>query len=43
VAARLDSLFDPLQSVKARSLRGGSAPEAVEAALAAALTRVTGA
>jgi argininosuccinate lyase len=43
VAARLDSLFDPLQSVKARSLRGGSAPEAVEASLAAALTRVTGA
>jgi argininosuccinate lyase len=43
VAGRLDSLFDPLQSVTARSLRGGAAPEAVKAALAAALARVTGA
>ena len=43
VAARLDLLFDPLEAVKARSLRGGTAPEAVEDALAAALARVTGA
>jgi len=42
VAGRIDALFDPLEAVKAKSLRGGAAPEAVEGALAAALARVTG-
>jgi argininosuccinate lyase len=40
VAARLDTLFDPLEAVKAKSLRGGAAPDAVRAALDAALARV---
>jgi argininosuccinate lyase len=42
VASRLDSLFDPLEAVKAKSLRGGAAPEAVALSLAAALARVAG-
>ena len=42
VAARLDALFDPLEAVKARSLPGGTAPEAVRASLDAALRRVRG-
>jgi hypothetical protein len=42
VAARLDALFDPLEAVKAKALRGGTAPEAVRASLDAALARVTG-
>jgi argininosuccinate lyase len=37
VAARLDQLFDPLEAVKAKSLPGGTAPDAVRASLAAAL------
>jgi argininosuccinate lyase len=40
VAARLDALLDPLEAVKARSLPGGAAPEAVRASLDAALRRV---
>jgi argininosuccinate lyase len=40
VAARLDVLFDPLEAVKAKSLRGGAAPEAVRVSLDAALARV---
>jgi argininosuccinate lyase len=43
VAARLDALFDPLEAVRAKSLRGGAAPEAAKASLAAALARVDGA
>jgi argininosuccinate lyase len=42
VAARLDALFDPLEAVRAKSLRGGAAPAAVRASLGAALARVTG-
>jgi argininosuccinate lyase len=42
VASRLDALFDPLEAVKAKSLRGGAAPEAVALSLAAALARVAG-
>jgi argininosuccinate lyase len=41
VAARLDTLFDPLEAVKAKSLVGGTAPDAVRASLDAALARVT--
>jgi argininosuccinate lyase len=41
VAARLDALFDPLEAVKAKALRGGAAPEAARVALDAALARVT--
>ena len=41
VAARLDVLFDPLEAVKAKSLTGGTAPDAVRVSLDAALTRVT--
>mgnify|MGYP001818267573 FL=1 len=37
VAARLDQLFDPDEAVRAKSLPGGTAPEAVRASLAAAL------
>ena len=40
VAARLDTLFDPLEAVKAKSLRGGAAPDAVRASLDAALARL---
>jgi argininosuccinate lyase len=42
VAARLDTLFDPLEAVKAKSLRGGAAPDAVRASLDAALARLAG-
>lgn len=40
VAARLDVLFDPLEAVKAKSLVGGAAPEAVHVSLERALARV---
>jgi argininosuccinate lyase len=40
VAARLESLFDPEQAVRARSAEGGTAPEAVKRSLAAAADRV---
>jgi argininosuccinate lyase len=40
VAARLDLLFDPLEAVKAKSLVGGAAPDAVRASLDAALAAV---
>ena len=40
VAARLDALFDPLEAVRAKSLVGGAAPDAVRASLDAALARV---
>jgi argininosuccinate lyase len=40
VAARLDELFDPLEAVKARSLVGGTAPDAVRASLDAARSRI---
>lgn len=40
VAARLDALFDPLEAVKAKSLVGGAAPDAVRASLDQALARV---
>jgi argininosuccinate lyase len=40
VAARLDALFDPAQAVRAKAARGGTAPDAVRASLAAALARV---
>ena len=40
VAARLDQLFDPLVAVMAMSLRGGAAPDAVRASLAAALAAI---
>jgi argininosuccinate lyase len=42
VAARLDALFDPLEALKAKSLTGGAAPDAVRASLDEALTRVGG-
>jgi argininosuccinate lyase len=41
VAGRLDELFDPAEAVKAKSLRGGTAPEAVRASLEAALARAS--
>jgi argininosuccinate lyase len=41
VAARLDALFDPLEAVTAKSLRGGTAPDAVRASLDAALARLS--
>jgi argininosuccinate lyase len=40
LASRLDTLFDPLAVVNAKSLPGGTAPEAVRASLDAALARV---
>ena len=40
VTERLDALFDPLEAVKARSLPGGAAPDAVRASLDAALARL---
>ena len=40
VAARLHALFDPAEAVRAKSLPGGTAPEAVRASLAAARERV---
>jgi argininosuccinate lyase len=41
VAARLDQLFDPLEAVKAKSLPGGTAPDAVRASLDKALAAVS--
>jgi argininosuccinate lyase len=41
VAGRLDALFDPVRAVSAKSLRGGTAPDAVRASLDAALARLT--
>jgi argininosuccinate lyase len=41
VAARLGTLFDPLEAVKAKSLTGGAAPAAVRVSLDGALARVT--
>jgi len=40
VAGRLDALFDPLEAVKTKALAGGTAPDAVRAALDAALLRL---
>jgi argininosuccinate lyase len=40
VAARLAELFDPHQAVRAKAVRGGTAPEAVRASLDAALKRI---
>jgi argininosuccinate lyase len=40
VAARLDALFDADGAVRLRGLRGGTAPDAVRAALETALARV---
>lgn len=40
VAGRLDALFDPDQAVRAKTAPGGTAPDAVQAALEAALGRV---
>ena len=40
VAARLDALFDPLEAVRAKSLTGGAAPDAVRVSLEQALARV---
>jgi argininosuccinate lyase len=40
VAARLHELLDPAQAVRAKAARGGTAPDAVRASLAAARARV---
>jgi argininosuccinate lyase len=40
VAPRVDSIFDPDEAVKSKAARGGTAPDAVRASLAAALKRV---
>jgi argininosuccinate lyase len=40
VAAHLEAVFDPDEAVRAKAVRGGTAPEAVMASLAEALTRV---
>jgi argininosuccinate lyase len=40
VAARLDTIFDPLEAVKTKGLSGGTAPDAVRDSLRAALGRV---
>jgi argininosuccinate lyase len=40
VAARVGVLFDPQEAVRAKAALGGTAPEAVRAALAAAVARV---
>ena len=40
VASKLESEFDPDEAIRTRSLPGGTAPEAVMASLAEALTRV---
>jgi argininosuccinate lyase len=40
VAARLDALFDPDQAVRAKNVRGGTAPSAVLASLDAAVARL---
>ncbi|MCG6923850.1 MAG: argininosuccinate lyase [Acidobacteria bacterium] len=42
VAARLDQLFDPDEAVRAKSLPGGTAPDAVRASLAGALEALQG-
>jgi argininosuccinate lyase len=39
VAARLQAIFDPAQAVRTRTVRGGTAPDAVRASLEAALAR----
>jgi argininosuccinate lyase len=41
VAGRLDLIFDPAEAVRAKSLRGGTAPDAVRASLDAALARAS--
>ena len=41
VAARLDTIFDPLEAVKTKAVAGGTAPDAVRASLATALKRVS--
>jgi argininosuccinate lyase len=40
VARRVDIIFNPDEAVKSKAARGGTAPDAVRASLAAALTRV---
>ena len=40
VAARLETIFDPLEAVKTKALPGGTAPDAVRASLDAALARL---
>ena len=40
VAARVSVLFDPLEAVRAKAAPGGTAPDAVRAALTAAVARV---
>jgi argininosuccinate lyase len=40
VAARLHELFDPAQAVRAKAVRGGTAPDAVRASLQAARARL---
>jgi argininosuccinate lyase len=40
VAARLEALFNPDEAVRAKAVRGGTAPDAVRASLDAALRRV---
>jgi len=40
IASRLDSLFDPLEAVKTKSLPGGTAPDAVRTSLDAAVARI---
>ncbi len=40
VAARLEAIFDPLEAVRTKALPGGTAPDAVRAALDAALARL---
>jgi argininosuccinate lyase len=42
VAAALDAVFDPDQAVRAKAAPGGTAPDAVRAALAAVRTRLGG-
>jgi argininosuccinate lyase len=42
VASRLDQLFDPDEAVRAKSLPGGTAPDAVRASLAGALEALQG-
>jgi hypothetical protein len=42
VATRLDALFAPDEAVRAKSARGGTAPDAVRASIDAALLRLQG-
>jgi argininosuccinate lyase len=42
IAADVDRIFDPDEAVRSKAARGGTAPEAVRASLAAALARVRG-